>query len=54
MNHDETIRDTQLNNAELLYNVTVRVVRSVSVVVNIPHCLFTLTIFETGKNAVEV
>ena len=54
MNHDETIRDTQLNNAELSYNVTVRVVRSVSVVVNIPYCLFTLTIVKTGKNAVEV
>ena len=39
---------------ELSYNVTVRVVRSVSVVVNIPYCLFTLTIVETGKNAVEV
>jgi hypothetical protein len=24
------------------------------VVVNIPYCLFTLTIVETGKNAVEV
>ena len=43
-----------MNDAELSYNVTVRVVRSsVSVVVNIPYCLFTLTIVETGKNAVE-
>ena len=39
---------------ELSYNVTVRLVSSVSVVVNIPYCLFTLTIVETGKNAVEV
>ncbi len=38
---------------ELSYNVTVRLVSSVSVVVNIPYCLFTLTIVETGKNAVE-
>ncbi len=44
-----------MNDAELSYNVTVRVVRSsVRVVVNIPYCLFTLTIVETGKNAVEV
>ncbi len=43
-----------MNNDELSYNVTVRVVSSVSVVVNIPYCLFTLTIVETGKNAVEV
>ena len=39
---------------EQSYNDTVRVVCSVSVVVNIPDCLFTLTIVETGKNAVEV
>ena len=38
---------------ELSYNVTVRLVSSVSVVINIPYCLFTLTIVETGKNAVE-
>jgi hypothetical protein len=37
----------------LFFNVTVRVVGSVSVVVNISYCLFTLTIVETGKNAVE-
>ena len=42
-----------MNNDELSYNVTVRAVSSVSVVVNTPYCLFTLTIVETGKNAVE-
>ena len=43
-----------MNDDDLSHNVTVRVVSSVSVVVNIPYCLFTLTIVETGKNAVEV
>jgi hypothetical protein len=43
-----------MNDDELSYNVAVRVVSSVSVVVNTPYCLFTLTIVETGKNAVEV
>ena len=43
-----------MNDDELSYNVTVRAVSCVSVVVNTPYCLFTLTIVETGKNAVEV
>ena len=43
-----------MNDDDLSHNVTVRIVSSVSVVVNIPYCLFTLTIVETGKNAVEV
>ena len=43
-----------MNNDELSYTVTVCGFSSVSVVVNIPYCLFTLTIVETGKNAVEV
>ena len=43
-----------MNDDELSYNVTVHVVSGVSVVVNIPYCLFTLTIIKTGKNAVEM
>ena len=43
-----------MNDDDLSHNISVRIVSSVSDVVNIPYCHVTLTIVETGRNAVEV